>query len=212
MENKMKALFTVLLLTATGFVHGQTASAVFDPKTPVTWLGLDFYGAKFVGDQAAFTAANNTKNLLASWNELLLKEAGKYNVGRSLRKRNVTNNFSETNKHNEGLDFNSMLSDKAGDPIDKEMVRSVVAGYDFGGLNGLGLMFKVESFDRVAVKGTLWVTFINLSSKQVIFTERMSADPGGLGMRNYWARAVLVILERMEGKVAKEWRKKYPDN
>ena len=212
MENKIKVLLATLLLTATGFVHAQTASAVFDTKVPVTWLGLDFYGAKFVGDQDKFTAASRTKNLLASWNELLLKEADKYNVGRALNRKNVTNDFSATKKHNEELDFNSMLSDKAGDPMDKAFVRSVVAGYDFEGLSGLGLMLKVESFDKMANKGALWVTFINLSTKQVIFTERMSADPGGVGIRNYWARSIAEILERMDKKEVQVWRKKYKDN
>jgi len=212
MENKIKALLSALLLTAAGFVHAQTASAVFDTKVPVTWLGLDFYGAKLIGDQAAFTAANKSKNILASWNELLFKEADKYNVGRALHKRDVTKDFSATNKHNEGLDFTSMLSDKAGDPMDKAFVQSVVAGYDLEGLSGLGLMLKVESFDKLAVKGTLWVTFINLGTKQVIFTEPMTASPGGLGVRNYWARSVLEILDRMAGKDMKVWRKKYQDN
>jgi hypothetical protein len=211
MENRVKVLLTTVLLTATGFVHAQTASAVFDPKVPVTWLGLDFYGAKFVGDQAGFVAASRTKNLLASWNELLLKEAAKYNPGRALRKKNVTNDFSATNQHNEALDFNSMLSDKAGDPMDKATVRSVVAGYDFGGLSGLGMMLKVESFDMSTEKGTFWVTFINLSTKQVIFTERMSGPPKGFGIRNYWAGSISFVLDRMDKEVT-VWRKKYKDN
>src|SRR6185503_8420942 len=98
----------------------------------------------------AFVAASRAKNLLTSWNELLLKEAAKYSAGRALHKKTVTNDFSATNQHNETLDFNSMLSDKAGDPMDKAMVQSVVAGYDFGGLSGLGMMLKVESFDKAA--------------------------------------------------------------
>src|SRR5258708_16628844 len=117
-----------------------------------------------------------------------------------MNKRNVTKDFSATSKHNEGLDLTSMLSDKAGDPMDKAFVQSVVAGYDLEGLSGLGLMLKVESFDKLAIKGTHWVTFINLGTKQVIFTKPITASPRGLGVTNYWARSLIEVLDRIGGK------------
>jgi hypothetical protein len=55
----------------------------------------------------------------------------------------------------------------------------------------------------------MWVTFIDMKTRQILFTERMVAEPGGFGLRNYWAGAIKGVLEKMRKKEYEMWRKKY---
>ena len=197
-----------------GTAMGQTASAVFDPQVPVTWMGIDFTHATLKGDEDKLGQGEKIKELVASWNDLMIKEAAKYNIGVAFNKKNVVTDFAAVVRQNEGIDFPAMLAkNSAGqEKMDKETVRSIVAGSDFQGLTGLGLMFNVESFSKPANQGAMWVTFINLSTHQVIFTERMTGQPGGFGIRNYWAGSVATVLKDVKKKDYQAWRKKYADN
>jgi len=213
MEFMTKAFLVAAILTMTEDVLGQTASAVFDPQTPVTWLGIDFTRAKLIGDEDKLNQGDKIKELVASWNELMIKEASKYNIGDAFNKKNVVTNFSAVVKQNEGLDYMAMLAKNSFEvKMDKDIVRGIVAGYDLQGMTGLGLMLNVESFSKPDNQGVIWMTFINLNTKQVIFTERMTAQPGGFGLRNYWAGAIAGMLKNTKKKDYQAWHKKYADN
>lgn len=212
MKHKVCLFLFAAFMSAANLLQAQTASAVYDPKAPITWLGMDFTLAKFVGDAEKFNQANKSKNLLLAWNELVLKEADKFNIRAAFNKKNVVNDFTSTRRHNEGLDFSSMLVSAPDHELDQSAIRAVVGNYDYFGLNGLGVMLNVESFDRNTNLGTCWITFVNLASRQVIFTERRTGRPKGIGIRNYWAGSIAEILERTGKREIEKWRKKYPND
>jgi hypothetical protein len=58
-------------------------------------------------------------------------------------------------------------------------------------------------------EGAFFVTFINMNTKEVLFTERMTGEPGGFGLRNYWAGSVYNILKRIKSTEYRSWQKKY---
>jgi hypothetical protein len=47
-----------------------------------------------------------------------------------------------------------------------------------------------------------------METKEVLLTERMTAPPGGAGMRNYWASSMLKIIEEIKKKEFNVWQKK----
>jgi hypothetical protein len=70
-------------------------------------------------------------------------------------------------------------------------------------------MINVESFDKTGEQASMYVTFINLSSKKVLMTERLTAEPTGFGLRNYWAGAVYSMYKQISKKELRNWREKY---
>jgi hypothetical protein len=76
-------------------------------------------------------------------------------------------------------------------------------------MSGLGVMFNVESFSKADEEGSVWVTFINLGTKEVFFSERVTGKPGGFGMRNFWGGAIYSMMKNMQKKEFEMWRKKY---
>lgn len=209
----MKKVFQIILLCCfiTPPAGAQTKSDVFNKDVPVTWLGLDFTSTKLIGDRERFGSESDVRHLLDAWNELILKEADKYDVARSISRPKVELAVEVTNENNTQLDVLSMFSNEEKDYLHMKTadVEMIISNYDFKGLSGIGLMFNVESFNKINQEGSIWVTFINMGTGEVIFTEREVAPPGGAGMRNYWAGCIRGILIKIQKKEFEMWRKKY---
>ncbi len=202
-RNVLLAIFITVLSVA---AKAQTTT-VFDPKTPFTWMGLDFSQAKVIGERERLATDSQLKDMITAWNDLMIKEAPKYNTKKAFHKDQITIDFSPVLQHNESLDLSGMLLDNpiGGDKFTANTIQDIVSTYDFGKLSGIGLMLNVESFDKPADKGTIWFTFVDLATNQVLFTEQMTAPPAGRGVRNYWGSTVFLMLERIEKKEYPVW-------
>ncbi len=192
-------------------VFGQDKADVFNPSTEVTWLGLDFSGAKFIGDRERLGSESDIRHLIDAINELMITEADKYNVAAAIQRKTVDNEIEVTNEHNAELDVLAMISADGKDHIhlNRSQVEEIISSYDFKGKSGIGLMFNVESFNKLLEEGSFWITFVNMGSKEVLFTERLTAPPSGFGMRNFWAGSVNGVLAKIKKKEFENWRKKH---
>lgn len=208
--NRKNIVFVVLILLTSSAI-AQNKSDVFDPNTPITWLGLDFTDARFIGDRERLGSESDLHHLLDALNELMVKEADKYNVAAALQRKTVENATEITTEHNAGLDVLSMISPDGKDHVhlNPDGVQEIVSGYDFKGKSGIGLMLNVESFNKLIEEGSFWVTFVNLGTKEVLLTERLTAPPSGFGMRNFWAGSVNGVLTKIKKKEFETWKKKH---
>lgn len=202
-------LFGILL--AASPVAAQTKSDVFKVEVPVTWLGLDFTNAKLIGDREKLGSESDVRHLLDAWNDLILAEQDKFDVAKAIGRVKLENVIAVTKEHNAELDVMSMFSEDEKDyqHIKVSDVEEIISGYDFKDLSGIGLMFNVESFSKLDGEGSVWITFINLGTKEVLFAERMVAPPSGGGLRNYWAGCIYEILTKIRKKEFEMWRKEH---
>ena len=200
--------FTLLL---SGSAMSQDKSDVFRKEVPVTWLGLDFSRANLIGDRERWGSESDVRHVIDAWNALILKEVDKYNIAKAIGRTKVENGTDVTVEKNTEVDVMSMFSEDEKDylHIKQSDVDDIIATYDFKGMGGIGLMFVVESFNKKNQEGSVWVTFIDMNSRQVLFSEREVAEPGGAGMRNFWAGSIYGIITKIQKKEFEMWRKKY---
>jgi hypothetical protein len=203
-------LLLSLFLLATVSSQAQTFNDVFDKKTEITWLGLDFTGTKIIGDKETW-AKHDPIQLFEAWNQLMIKERDKYNVAEALHRDQVKQALEITMNHNSALNVTDLFADVTSNQfkLTPDIIQTIVESYSFKGYSGIGIMFVVETLDKTMAEGALFVTFINLNTKEVLFTERMTGEPGGFGLRNYWAGSVYNILKRIKSTEYRSWQKKY---
>jgi len=208
---KLKPIVFMLSILLTLPVFSQDKADVFNPSIEITWLGLDFSGAKFIGDRERLGSESDIRHLIDAINELMITEADKYNVAAAIQRKTVENEIEVTNEHNAELDVLAMISTDGKDHIhlNRSQVEEIISSYDFKGKSGIGLMFNVESFNKLLEEGSFWITFVTMGSKEVLFTERLTAPPAGFGMRNFWAGSVNGILAKIKKKEFENWRKKH---
>lgn len=202
--------FIFALLLVSSAICAQERRDIFNATTEITWLGVDFSEAKFIGDRERLGSESDIRHLLDAINDLMIKEADKYNVAAAIQRKKVENATQVTAEHNAELDVLSMLSTDGKDHIHlkPDGVDQIIASYDFKGLSGIGMMINVESLNKLIEEGSFWVTFVNMSTKEVLLTQRVVSPPSGFGMRNFWAGAINGALVKIKKKEFENWRTK----
>jgi protein-arginine kinase activator protein McsA len=205
-KTNIKIMFILLIILTGNFVKAQNASDVFTLKE-ITWCGLDFSQAKMKGPGLETTQVVKD-NLFKEWNDLIQKEKSKFNLRGFLKKKMVNFDLSAVEKVNNSVNPDNLIS--SGDySIDISILGSLVKSYTLYSNSGVGLVFNIESFDRIIGKATLYATFFDLSTKKILFAEKMIGNGGGSSPRNYWANAIFHVFEQIDKKKYGQWKKQY---
>jgi len=202
----MKKLILFSLLIGSSIFAQTNKNAIFGDD--LVWYGIDYSKAKFIED----CQPGQLKNIMFAWNVLVVNEANKYDVAKSFRKKNVFNDLAPVMKHNKDIDETQMMSlnpykfDNA-----DETVASIISSYTGGEkTEGLGLVFIVESYNKPKTQAIYYLTFFDIKTKQIIYTEKFTeGPPSGFGIRNYWASTIFKVMKDVEQYKYASWKFKF---
>lgn len=203
------SIVAIAIIGLTQSAYAQTAKEIFNStETPVTYLGIDFTQARLINDAGA-SATDLKEKHFPGINQVVINEPQKYDLVKAFRKP-ITNDISVTEKVNATIDADKIKSSNSSDEtrLDAAAIQKVVNQYDLGGKKGAGLVFIMEGLNKPGAKGSMYVTFIDMATRKVIFTERMTGKAGGFGYKNYWAKSVFEVLKDIEKSKYKEWQNK----
>ncbi|SKB91878.1 hypothetical protein [Dyadobacter psychrophilus] len=207
---KKLLLFAFVLLNA-GFASAENTMAdLFNGKAKLTFLGLDFTQAKYVG-KIGFTDPSAIQNQhMVSWNNLIEMEPKKFSLQKAfnLKDDQYASKVEDMVKYNKSANVADNITE-AESVLTEDQVKKSVSKYSLSEKDGIGVVYVVESLSKTAEKLTVWVTFIDLSTKKVLYTEKVEGKAGGFGFRNYWAGGVYKINEAIDSKLYKKWSKTY---
>lgn len=214
-----KLMIVIALLSVAGISAGQkTAPAVFT-QDEIVWYGLDFSQARFIGmfDQAAGAGEASSWELkhkyVPAWNALILNEPNKYDLQKTFQKSRVFYDLKAVEKSNAEIDEDEIQSHNAyrfENP--EETISRIISSYTAGEqAEGIGLVFIVEYFHKDDREAAVYASFFDVATKELIFTERLTASPRGIGLRNYWAGAIHRMLRDIEKKQWKKWSKNHTE-
>jgi len=203
-----------LLIACTTAAIAQDAKAVFSTNE-IVWFGLDFSKAKFVGafDQGMGlgpATGNDIKNKYAGgWNDLIAKEQPKYDLRKTFKKDNVIYDLKSMAEINKNLDADACMVYNEGKIAESDIPAMIKKYTPDIKKEGVGLSFIVENFNKNTQMADVYVTFFDIASKKLLFTEKVSGKALGVGMRNYWAGAIKDILKQIDEMHYKNWKSKH---
>ncbi|KAA0988968.1 hypothetical protein [Dyadobacter aurulentus] len=203
-------LFAVLLCNAGAVLADNTMADLFAGKTRLVFLGLDFTQAKYVGG-AGFTDPAAIQNQhMVSWNNLIEMEPKKFSLQKAfnLNDDRYVSKVGDMVKLNKSVNVAENITETE-HTITEDQAKKSVAKYDLSETDGVGLVYVVESLSKTAERMSAWVTFIDLKTKKVLYTERVEGKAGGFGFRNYWAGGVYKINQEIDSKLYKKWSKSF---
>lgn len=201
---KKTAIKLSLLIALSGLflkpASAQTKAEIFDKKTPVTWLGMDFSQMKFIGSEEAYKKevinAEFVGKYIPLWENFFLKEPKKYNPARAVHRDTVHFAMNVTEKVNSALTKNFFDTDPGHfKTLTEKDIDAIIKNYDFLGNKGIGMLLIVEGMDKGRAQGGAWVTFVDMDKKTVLYTVFRTGNSRGFGFRNYWAHPWPVILD-----------------
>ncbi|MBC7891267.1 MAG: hypothetical protein H7Y12_03565 [Sphingobacteriaceae bacterium] len=205
---KLNGLALALLVFGNAtFGLAQTAKEVFNSSEPITYLGVDFSDVKFLGESAADVDAIKNK-WFAAINDVVVNEPKKYDLKKAFQKSDVPSDLSFVTAKNATADASKIISFKSEDysRFTPATIASKVKEYNFGGKKGVGLLFITEAWNKNTKEASMYVTLLDMGSRRVIFTERMTGSGRGFGFRNFWVHPVLDVIEQIERRKLKEWK------
>jgi len=203
-------LFAFVLFNAVFASAENTMADLFNGKTRLVFLGLDFTQAKYVG-KIGFTDPNAIQNQhMASWNNLIELEPKKFSLQKAfnLKDDQYVSKVEDMVKFNKAANVADNITE-AEAVLTEDQAKKSVAKYSLSEKDGVGVVYVVESLSKTAERMSVWVTFIDLATKKVLYTEKVEGKAGGFGFRNYWAGSVYKINEAIDSKLYKKWSKTY---
>lgn len=202
-------LLTFFLLCSAGVrSYAQSLKEFFaDKATPLTYLGVDFSLTKVQGEGAT---ADDIQNKFEPINTVVISES-KYDVtGAFRRTTTVTNYMDAVKKVNADANTSKMKTDNVSDLglLTPEDIAKHVKAYNLSGKSGIGLVFIVDGMSKMNKEAAMYATLINLSTKKVLLSEKLTGKAQGFGLRNYWAKTVYNVIDKIDKSKYKEWAEK----
>jgi hypothetical protein len=192
-------------------IWAQSKADIFEGKTPITWLGLDYTQAKYIPEssessQDQVITTETIRSYISAWNYLFMTEPRKFNVARTTHRAYVDNALGVTEKANNAINKDLVSKNHADfKTLTEESIAELVKNYDYQGKTGIGMLFFIEGMDKETKTEGAWVTFVDMNSKTVLYTTYLTGKTGGMGFRNNWADATFRILKQVE--TDKNWVK-----
>ena len=179
-------------------------------QTNITYLGIDFTNVKIIGHTET-EVTDLVDRQFTNINQLVLDEPKKYDLAGALNKSSVTPDLSFVKAKNKTIDTAQVTSPDIAQELhlNKNAINDIVKGYKFGGKKGIGFLFIMESMSKKSEKASIYLTFVDMATSKVLYTERVSEKSGGFGLRNYWAKSIYEAIDDIHDSRYKEWQREY---
>ena len=207
-----KIIVALMLIGSSYFGHTQTVQdLLYSNDTEITWLGIDYSHVKLIGSFTQFENAGNKaayqirNAYFPGWNNIILHEREKYDLRAALRKDYLDYDIVAITEINSKASLEEMEATR---PVrySTEDIQNFVNEYNLEGQKGLGVLMVAERMDKYNEEAFFHFVVINIKTKEILVQERLRGRPGGFGLKNYWARPVLHIINDVKGKYFKTWK------
>jgi len=203
--NKLILLIGICLVFSFQINAQPNSSDVFDVNE-ITWYGLDFSNVRLIG-AIGFKDPEKIKSYyFNAWNSLVIYENKKYKLNKFFHKDTVKQYLNVVSERNTLPKLDDLVIETAY-AFDAEKVKQIISEYDSGDNEGIGLVFIVESLDKYNENASIWVTFFDIQTKQVLLTEKIDGKAGGYGFRNFWAGAYFKVMKSAYKSMLEEYER-----
>lgn len=80
--------------------------------------------------------------------------------------------------------------------FDVETVKSIVKSYSLEQQSGVGLVVNIENFNKPQERGVMYITFFDISTREVLWAVEMYGPSGGWGMTSYWSTSIKKAFDK----------------
>jgi len=201
----MRKLVFILFLMSSVITWAQTKSELFN-TAEIHFYGLDFTSAKYVAHKKLPDPLELVERYYREWNDMYLDEHDGFDMKRPFKKDFV---YYDTTVYAR----NAMISSVdiiVTEPVSLELkdVRTYVKTYADKSKKGYGAVYIVESLNASDKYLSAWVTFFDVKTGDLIFSEPIRIKANGRNFYLLWHAAFdELYLETKDSY--KKWRKMY---
>ena len=182
-----KVLLSCIFLSILSFAFAQN-------ENEVTWFGVDFSKAKFIGSAGFSDPSKIQSYYLNEWNSIIVNEKDKYSISKYYVKPTVNVNLDIAKERNNKVVASTLVTDNTY-TLPQADAEAVVKKYKGKG-TGQGLVFVVETFSKTTEEASVYVALFDISTGKIISIKKQTGKPSGFGFRNYWLGAIMQIMKK----------------
>lgn len=191
-----KILFSLALAVICFSAAAQKKSSPLAGLGSMTFYGIDFSKGRVYG---AADEPEKLRKAFGDINMLFIMEPEKYDVAKFVGKPMNDIRIDAVTNMNDTIPLDSIKTVVKGHTIgDSAIVQTVkdlcIVSYN----HGMGLVMIMETLDKPAELGTFVFVLFDIDTRNVISHWKLSGEPGGFGLRNYWAHSVYEALEKVK--------------
>ncbi|MCW5908368.1 MAG: hypothetical protein KIS94_10935 [Chitinophagales bacterium] len=202
----MKHVIALLLVSAfVASATAQDAKKIFNSER-IVWFGLDFTKAKLVGvtDEKPDVIVSTYLEL---WNQPMMYEADKFPIGSTFRKTTVQFDPEVVKERNKKVTKESLFGGSEA-MITTAAIEQMISEFPIGAKkDGVGVVFFVESFNKKKKLATAHVAFFDIATHKLLLTKRLTGEPGGGGLKYYWANSFSRMFHDITATLYDQWMK-----
>jgi hypothetical protein len=162
----------------------------------VVWAGVDYSLARFIGPGNFVNPDAIFPGMLDAWNQLVLRERMGF-LAKELHKPVVADIAGVTEINKSASASQIVNAPSASDTIrdshiTTDGIAKAVRSYKLENKSGVAVVFIVDRLVKLGKKGegAVYVVAFDISTREVLYSERIVGKAVGFGFRNYWFRIV----------------------
>jgi len=192
-------LFTIFICSLA--LTAQDAKAVFGSPT-VVWYGTDFTKAKMIGlkSESPHTIRDQ---YFKDWNLLTVD----MDLAAVFHKNTVAKDIKGVNQINSTRETDALLADADADLSKEQIAEEVKLLPPSQQKKGLAVVFIVQSFNKTLDLATVHVVYFDIATREVLWSRKVTAKPGGGSTSKAWAAALKTIFTNIEKRDYNAWKK-----
>lgn len=201
----MKKILIFIFLLSASFAWAQEKINIFETKT-MTFYGLDFTHAKFIGTKKLPNPEDLVHKYYPQWYNMFMADESDVEIGGSYKKKEV---FYDTMiySRNAKIDTKTIITDQEYS-LNRSDINEYLLSYAIPNKSGLGMVYLVEALNASEKHLSIWITFFDIKTGEVLLTEPIRAKGNGRKFKYWWKNAFLELFDD-SSKDYKAWKKIY---
>ncbi len=196
----------ILFLLFKLITSAQNISKVFDKEEPLTYFGLDFYKAKLIGNFGSTPIV-----LIPQWNYNVASNQKRFDIQGSFNKKVIKYDMDPVVVRNDSIKKNKLMGYNNALLTDEEIQQEINVLPVGEMKNGMGVIFLVDYINKNEGISAVNITFFDIATKHIYFSQIMEGEPGGVSLQNYFIKAIEDILIQIKGGEFNKWKRNYTD-
>ena len=154
------------------------------PDSGIVFYGIDYSAVKICG---ATESNEQFAKAFVDINELMVKEWGKFNIGKLINKDVAVYTIPAAERSNyiDWTNIRTLNTNPQKLPLEK-----MIGAYNIPVKSGVGIVLIAWVLNKNKGLALYEVVVFDTATRQIIFNTEASAEVGGSGLRNYWGNTV----------------------
>lgn len=162
----------------------------------ITFFGVDFSKSRIYGST---DTPDKLRKAYADLNMLFITESGKYDIAKLLGKNVKDVRIDAVTDMNDSIPDNAIKTMSSSYMPDSGQTANTVKELNTFDYSGIGFVVVAQLLNKPAENATYMMVFFDIETRTILKQFQLNGEPGGIGVRNFWAASVLDAL----GKIRK---------